>query len=163
MLKKHLCLLVKTTVHPSSHMVPLMLMDCQLWRTDSRSLSVIGLGWNLSKQVWQLLVKDNWLGLETGQNKSVWSRDRIHPINDLDSSNKPHVTWSYQSVVWKMLKWNHVSRVSSSTDMFYITVWMFMRVGKHYITHRRGPSTNVSYFHYCSGLIFTHTHTHTHI
>ena len=30
MLKKHLCLLVKTTVHPSSHMVPLMLMDCQL-------------------------------------------------------------------------------------------------------------------------------------
>ena len=31
---------------------------------------------------------------------SNWSRDRIHPINALDSSCKPHVTRAYQSVVW---------------------------------------------------------------
>ena len=34
-----------------------------------------------------------------------------------------------------------------------ITVWTFLRAGKLYITYRRGPSTNVSYFHYRSGLV----------
>ena len=83
------------------------------------------------------------------------SRDRTHPINGLDSSCKPHVTRAYQSVVWKILEWKHVSHVSSSTG---ITVWTFLRAGKLYITDRRGPSTNVSYFHYRSGLVFTRTH-----
>ena len=46
--------------------------------------------------------------------------------------------------------------------MFQITVWTFLRAGKLYITERRGPSTNVSYFHYRSGLVFTCTHTHMH-
>ena len=32
--------------------------------------------------------------------------------------------------------------------MFQITVRTFLRAGKLYITDRRGPSTNVSYFHY---------------
>ena len=32
-------------------------------------------------------------------------------------------------------------------------VWTFLRAGKLYITDRRGPSTNVSYFHYRSGLV----------
>ena len=36
--------------------------------------------------------------------------------------------------------------------MFQITVWTFLRAGKLYITDRRGPSTNVGYFHYHSGL-----------
>ena len=40
---------VKITVPSSSHMVSIMLMECQLWRTDSRSLSVIGLGLKLVK------------------------------------------------------------------------------------------------------------------
>ena len=93
---------------------------------------------------------------------SNWSRDRIHPINGLDSSCKPHVTRAYQSVVWKILEWKHVSHVSSSTGMVYTTVWTFLRAGKLYITDRRGPSTNVSYFHYRSGLAFTSTHTHLH-
>ena len=83
---------------------------------------------------------------------SNWSRDRIHPINGLETSFKPHVTRAYQSVALKMLEWKHVSHVSSSTDMFQITVWTFLRAGKLYITDRRGPSTNVSYFHYRSGL-----------
>ena len=91
-----------------------------------------------------------------------WSRDRIHPINGLDSSCKPHVTRAYQSVVWKMLAWKHVSHDSSSTGMVYTTVWKFLRAGKLYIADRRGPSTNVTYFHYRSGLIFTRTHTHPH-
>ena len=90
---------------------------------------------------------------------SNWSRDRTHPINGLDSSCKPHVTRAYQSVVWKILEWKHVSHVSSSTG---ITVWTFLRAGKLYITDRRGPSTNVGYFHYRSGLFFTHTHKHPH-
>ena len=81
---------------------------------------------------------------------SNWSRDIIHPINGLDSSCKPHVTRAYQSVVWKILEWKHVSRVSSSMGT---TVWTFLRAGKLYITERRGPSTNVSYFHYRSGLV----------
>ena len=93
---------------------------------------------------------------------SNWSRDRIHPINGLDSSCKPHVTRAYQSVVWKILEWKHVSHFSSSTCMVYTTVWTFLRVGKLYITERRGQSMNVSYFHYRSGLVFTCTHTHTH-
>ena len=84
---------------------------------------------------------------------SNWSRDRIHPINGLDSSCKPHVTRAYQSVLWKILEWKHVSQVSSSTGMVYTTVWTFLRAGKLYITDRRGPSTNVSYFHYRSGLV----------
>ena len=33
------------------------------------------------------------------------------------------------------------------------TVWTFLRAGKLYITDRRGPSTNVSYFHYRSELV----------
>ena len=37
--------------------------------------------------------------------------------------------------------------------MFYTTVWTFLRAGKLYITDRRGPSTNVSYFHYRPGLV----------
>ena len=37
--------------------------------------------------------------------------------------------------------------------MFYTTVWTFLRAGKLYITDWRGPSTNVSYFHYRSGLV----------
>ena len=90
---------------------------------------------------------------------SNWSRDRIHPINGLDSSCKPHVTRAYQSVVWKILEWKHVSHVSSSMGT---TVWAFLRAGKLYITDRRGPSTNVSYFHYRSGLVFISTHTHMH-
>ena len=93
---------------------------------------------------------------------SNWSRDRIHPINGLDSSYQPHVTRAYQLVVWNMLEWKHVSHVSSSTGMLYITVWTFLRAGKLYITDRRCPSTNVSYFHYRSGLVFTRTHTHMH-
>ena len=93
---------------------------------------------------------------------SNWSRDRIHPINGLDSSCKPHVTRAYQSVVWKILEWKHVSHVSSSTGMFYTTIWTFLRAGKLYITDRRGPSTNESYFHYRSGLVFTRAHTHMH-
>ena len=93
---------------------------------------------------------------------SNWSPDRIHPINGLDSSCKPHVTRAYQSVVWNMSEWKHVSHVSSSTGMFQITVWTFLRAGKLYITDRRGPSMNVSYFHYRSGLIVTCTHTHMH-
>ena len=36
--------------------------------------------------------------------------------------------------------------------VLYITIWTFLRAGKLYITDRRGPSTNVSYFHYRSGL-----------
>ena len=91
--------------------------------------------------------------------RSNWSRDRTHPINGLDSSCKPHVTRAYQSVVWKILEWKHVSHVISSTG---ITVWTFLRAGKLYITDRRGPSTNVSYFHYRSGLVFTRTHKHPH-
>ena len=94
---------------------------------------------------------------------SNWPRDRIHPINGLDSSCKPHVTRAYQSVVWKILEWKHVSHVSSYTGMVYTTVWTFLRAGKLYITDRRGPSTNVSYLHYRSGLVFTRTHTHTHM
>ena len=93
---------------------------------------------------------------------SNWSRDRIHPINGLDSSCKPHVTRAYQSVVWKLLEWKHVSHVSSSTGMVCTTVWTFLRAGKLYITDRRGPSMNVSYFHYRSGLVFTRTHTYPH-
>ena len=81
---------------------------------------------------------------------SNWSRDKMHPINGLDSSCKSHVTRAYQSVVWKILEWKHVYHVSSSTG---ITVWTFLRAGKLYITDRRGPSTNVSYFHYRSGLV----------
>ena len=54
------------------------------------------------------------------------------------------------SVVWKMLEWKHVSHGSSSTG---ITVWTFLRAGKLSITDWRGPSTNVSYFHYRSGLV----------
>ena len=46
--------------------------------------------------------------------------------------------------------------------MFQITVWTFLRAGKLYITERRGPSTNVSYFHCRSGLVFTCTQTHMH-
>ena len=84
---------------------------------------------------------------------SNWSRDRIHPINGLDSSCKPHVTRAYQSVVWKILEWKHVSHDSSSTGMVYTTVWTFLRAGKLSITDWRGPSTNVSYFHYRSGLV----------
>ena len=80
----------------------------------------------------------------------------------LDSSCKTHVTRAYQSVVWKILEWKHVSHFSSSTGMVYTTVWTFLRAGKLYITERRGPSMNVSYFHYRSGLVFTCTHTHTH-
>ena len=91
-----------------------------------------------------------------------WPRDRIHPINGLESSCKPHVTRAYQSVVRKILEWKHVSHVSSSTGMVYTTVWTFLRAGKLYITDRRGPSTNVNYFHYRSGLVFTRTHTHMH-
>ena len=49
---------------------------------------------------------------------------------------------------------NHVSHVSSSTGMFYATVWTFLRAGKLYITDWRGPSTNVIYFHYRSGLVY---------
>ena len=81
---------------------------------------------------------------------SNWSRDRIHPINGLDSSCKLHVTRAYQSVVWKILEWKHVSQVSSSMGT---TVWTFLRAGKLYITDRRGPSTNVSHLHYRSGLV----------
>ena len=66
-----------------------------------------------------------------------WSRDRIHPINGLDSSCKPHVTRAYQSVVWKILEWKHVSQVSLSTGMVYTTVWTFLRAGKLYITDRK--------------------------
>ena len=91
--------------------------------------------------------------------RSNWSRDITHPINGLDSSCKPHVTRAYQSVVWKILEWKHFSHVISSTG---ITVWTFLRAGKLYITDRRGPSTNVSYFHYRSGLAFTRTHKHPH-
>ena len=36
--------------------------------------------------------------------------------------------------------------------MVYTTVWTFLRAGKLYTTDRRGPSTNVSYFHYRSRL-----------
>ena len=46
-----------------------------------------------------------------------------------------------------------LSHVSSSTGMFQITEWTFLRAGKLYITDRRGPSTNVSYFHYRSGMV----------
>ena len=81
---------------------------------------------------------------------SNWSRDRTHPINGLDSSCKPHVTRALLSVVWKMLEWKHVSHDSSSTG---ITVWTFLRAGKLSITDWRGPSTNVSYFHYRSELV----------
>ena len=56
-------------------------------------------------------------------------------------------------VVWKILVWKHVSHVSSPTGMVNTTVWTFLRAGKLYITDRRGPSTNVSYFHYRSGLV----------
>ena len=49
-----------------------------------------------------------------------------------------------------MLEWKHVSHDSSSTG---ISVWTFLRAGKLYITDWRGPSTNVSYFHYRSGLV----------
>ena len=35
---------------------------------------------------------------------SNWSRDRIHPINGLETSCKPHVTRAYQSVALKMLE-----------------------------------------------------------
>ena len=55
--------------------------------------------------------------------------------------------------MWKMLERKHVSHVSSSTGMLYITVWTFLRAGMLYITDRRGPSTNVIYFHYRSGLV----------
>ena len=43
--------------------------------------------------------------------------------------------------------------------MFQVTVWTFLRAGKLYITDMRGPYTNVSYFHYRSGLVFTRAHT----
>ena len=81
---------------------------------------------------------------------SNWSRDKMHPINGLDSSCKPHVTRAYQSVVCRCCS-ESTSHVSSSTG---ITLWTFLRAGKIYITDRRGPSTNVSYFHYRSGLVY---------
>ena len=49
--------------------------------------------------------------------------------------------------------------LAKSTDMFQVTVRTFLRAGKLYITDMRGPYTNVSYFHYRSGLVFTRTHT----
>ena len=64
------------------------------------------------------------------------------------------MTRAYQSVVWKILEWKHVSHDSSSTGMVYTTVWTFLRAGKLSITDWRGPSTNVSYFHYRSGLVY---------
>ena len=91
---------------------------------------------------------------------SNWSRDRIHPINGLESSCKQHVTRAYQSVVWKILECKHVSHVSSSTGMVYTTVWTFLRAGKLYITDMRGPSTNVSYFIIAQGW-FSYAHTPT--
>ena len=38
--------------------------------------------------------------------------------------------------------------------MFQITVCTFLRAGQIYIKDRRGPSTNVSYFQYRSGLVY---------
>ena len=77
--------------------------------------------------------------------------DRPFILSDKNRGNGD--TTCHQPVIYDVVTVNkHVSHVSSSTDMFQITVWTFLRAGKLYITDRRGPSTNVSYFHYRSGL-----------